>query len=94
MMVADAIRELMPNEWYEVLRKTRTLTKVVKYIYRDNVPPEWKNKTMYKHSIKRIKHLVNTCPFINCFNARNTEEGFEFWKKIDLEINNHKENCR
>lgn len=49
---------------------------------------------MYKRSIERIRHLVTTCPFIDCFNARNTKEGFDFWKKIDVEIINHKEYYR
>ena len=94
MSVKRAIHDLIPNEWYEVLSRNRVLTKAANYIYRDAVPSNWKNKVMYKRSIERIKHLVTTCPFIDCFNANNTEEGFEFWRKIDSEINNHKEYCR
>ena len=94
MSVKKAIRNLMPSEWHEVLSKNKVLTKASNYIYRDAVPLEWRNKIMYKRSIERIRHLVTTCPFIDCFNARNTEEGFDFWKKIDVEIINHKEYYR
>ena len=94
MSVKKAINEFIPHEWDYVLRKNKVLTRVIDLIYDDCVPMSWRNNRMHKESVKRVKHLISTCPFIECFNARATSEGYDFWKKIDLEIINYKEQCR
>ena len=92
--VKYAINDRLPLEWYEVLRKNRCLRKVLNYIYRDNIPLAWRNKVMYKKSIERIEHLFKNTEFIDCFDARNTDEGIVYWEDINQQIKDHIEQCR
>lgn len=93
MSVNRAINDLIPPEWYYVLKKNRVLTHFIKYMYEYCVPQCWRNKFMFKRSIERIKFRINL-GFIFCFDPHNTSEGYDFWKKIDLEITNYIEQCR
>lgn len=94
MSLRKAINDLLPSEWEYVLRKNKVLTKAISYIYRDAIPDSWKTKYKCKYAVNRIMHLTHNCPFIHCFDANNTIEGFSFWAKIDLEIVQYKESLR
>ncbi len=94
MSVKKAINDILPQEWDYVLRKNKVLTRVIDLIYENCIPQSWRNNRMHKRSVERIRHLIRNYPFIDCFDARATSEGYDFWKRIDLEIINYKEQCR
>ena len=89
MSVKKAINDILPQEWDYVLRKNKVLTRVIDLIYENCIPQSWRNNRMHKRSVERIRHLIRNCPFIDCFDARATSEGYDFWKRIDLEIINY-----
>lgn len=80
MSVKKAINDILPQEWDYVLRKNKVLTRVIDLIYENCIPQSWRNNRMHKRSVERIRHLIR--------------KRYDFWKRIDLEIINYKEQCR
>lgn len=93
MSVKNAINDLMPHEWYYVLKKNRVLTKFINYMYEFCIPPYWRNGTNYKKSIERIRFKFDR-GILSCIDSINTPEGYHFWKKIESEIETYKEQIR
>lgn len=93
MSVKRAINDLIPSEWDYVLRKNKVLTKFINYMYEFCVPTYWRNSRYHKKATERIRFKVRG-NILNCIDAINTEEGYYFWKKIEMEIETYKEQIR
>lgn len=98
MSVKKAINDLIPPEWDYVLRKNKVLTHFIDYVYNYNVPSIWRNRYGFKEALKLLKYRINKAHAYStifvCIDPWNTYEGYEFWLKINQDINSYKEQIR
>lgn len=91
MGVRAAIKDNIPFEWEDILRKHKVYSKYVEYVYYHNIPIDWRNKYRYPLSVRRVKHILRYAPFLQTFRYLITPEGEAFWENIDREIINYME---
>ena len=84
----------IPHEWEHVLRKNRVLTKYVNIIYEAECPSRTGDNYIIKRRINRIKARMTTHSLLLTLIGLSSEIDLEFWKKIENEIKEYREQCR
>lgn len=79
------IVKVLPQPWEHVLRKEKKLQKFVNYVYRD-LPSYYKGTHGWKEGLQRVKQDFSNKRINACFNAKNSDEGIEYWYRMGNKI--------